>query len=1095
MAVGEIFLSAAFQITLEKLASPMSKELEKSFGDLKKLTWTLSKIQAVLRDAEARQITNAAVKLWLSDVEEVADDAEDVLDEVMTEAFRFKQQNPVGNFSSLSRDFHFEIGSKLEKINMRLDEIAKKGDELGLKERSGEKGHNARPNARPPSSSLIDESSVFGREVEKEEILELLVSDEYGGSDVCVIPIVGMGGLGKTTLAQLVYNDEKVTKHFELKMWVCVSDDFDVRRATKSVLDSATGKNFDLMDLDILQSKLRDILKGKRYLLVLDDVWTEKKSDWDRLRLPLRAGATGSKIIVTTRSGRVSSVMGTMPPRHLEGLSDDDCWSLFKQIAFENGNADAHPELVRIGKEILKKCRGLPLAVKTIGGLLYLETDEYEWEMILKSDLWDFEEDENGILPALRLSYNHLPEYLKQCFVFCSVFPKDYNFEKETLVLLWIAEGFVLAKGRKHLEDLGSDYFDELLLRSFFQRSKINSSKFFVMHDLVHDLAQYLAGDLCFRLEEGKSQSISERARHAAVLHNTFKSGVTFEALGTTTNLRTVILLHGNERSETPKAIVLHDLLPTLRCLRVLDLSHIAVEEIPDMVGRLKHLRYLNLSSTRIKMLPPSVCTLYNLQSLILMNCNNLKGLPIDMKKLLNLRHLNLTGCWHLICMPPQIGELTCLRTLHRFVVAKEKGCGIGELKGMTELRATLIIDRLEDVSMVSEGREANLKNKQYLRRLELKWSPGHHMPHAIGEELLECLEPHGNLKELKIDVYHGAKFPNWMGYSLLSRLERIELSQCTYSRILPPLGQLPLLKYLSIDTMSELESISCEFCGEGQIRGFPSLEKMKLEDMKNLKEWHEIEEGDFPRLHELTIKNSPNFASLPKFPSLCDLVLDECNEMILGSVQFLSSLSSLKISNFRRLALLPEGLLQHLNSLKELRIQNFYRLEALKKEVGLQDLVSLQRFEILSCPKLVSLPEEGLSSALRYLSLCVCNSLQSLPKGLENLSSLEELSISKCPKLVTFPEEKLPSSLKLLRISACANLVSLPKRLNELSVLQHLAIDSCHALRSLPEEGLPASVRSLSIQRSQLLEKRCEEGGEDWNKIAHIPDRYITRF
>ncbi|KAL6327933.1 hypothetical protein AAG906_031277 [Vitis piasezkii] len=876
MAVGEIFLSAAFQITLEKLASPMSKELEKRFGDLKKLTRTLSKIQAVLSDAEARQITNAAVKLWLGDVEEVAYDAEDVL----------------------------------EEINERLDEIEKERDGLGLREISGEK----RNNKRPQSSSLVEESRVLGREVEKEEILELLVSDEYGGSDVCVIPIVGMGGLGKTTLAQLVYNDEKVTKHFELKMWSYkISPRFCYR------------ENFDLMDLDILQSKLRDILKGKRYLLVLDDVWTEKKSDWDRLRLPLRAGATGN----------------------------DDCWSLFKQIAFENRNADAHPELVRIGKEILKKCRGLPLAVKTIGGLLYLETEEYEWEMILKSDLWDFEEDENGILPALRLSYNHLPEHLKQCFVFCSVFPKDYNFEKETLVLLWIAEGFVLAKGRKHLEDLGSDYFDELLLRSFFQRSKINSSKFFVMHDLVHDLAQYLAGDLCFRLEEGNSQSISERARHAAVLHNTFKSGVTFEALGTTTNLRTVILLHGNERSETPKAIVLHDLLPSLRCLRVLDLSHIAVEEIPDMVGRLKHLSL----------------HLYNLQSLILMNCNNLKG----------------------------------------FVVAKEKGCGIGELKGMTELE------------------EANLKNKQYLRRLELKWSPGHHMPHAIGEELLECLEPHGNLKELKIDVYHGAKFPNWMGYSLLSRLERIELSQCTYSRILPPLGQLPLL--------------NCEFCGEGQIRGFPSLEKMKLEDMKNLKEWHEIED-----------------------------------------VQFLSSLSSLKIS-ISRLALLPEGLLQHLNSLKELRIQNFTGSRV------------SQRFEILSCPKLVSLPEEGLSSALRYLSLCVCNSLQSLPKGLENLSSLEELSISKCPKLVTFPEEKLPSSLKLLRISACANLVSLPKRLNELSVLQHLAIDSCHALRSLPEEGLPASVRSLSIQRSQLLEKRCEEGGEDWNKIAHIPDRYIKRF
>ncbi|RVW70290.1 putative disease resistance protein RGA3 [Vitis vinifera] len=278
MAVGEIFLSAAFQITLEKLASPMSKELEKRFGDLKKLTRTLSKIQAVLSDAEARQITNAAVKLWLGDVEEVAYDAEDVLEEVMTEASRLKLQNPVSYLSSLSRDFQLEIRSKLEKINERLDEIEKERDGLGLREISGEK----RNNKRPQSSSLVEESRVLGREVEKEEIVELLVSDEYGGSDVCVIPIVGMGGLGKTTLAQLVYNDEKVTKHFELKMWVCVSDDFDVRRATKSVLDSATGKNFDLMDLDILQSKLRDILKGKRYLLVLDDVWTEKKSDWDR---------------------------------------------------------------------------------------------------------------------------------------------------------------------------------------------------------------------------------------------------------------------------------------------------------------------------------------------------------------------------------------------------------------------------------------------------------------------------------------------------------------------------------------------------------------------------------------------------------------------------------------------------------------------------------------------------------------------------------------------------------------------------------------------------------------------------------------------
>ena len=159
---------------------------------------------------------------------------------------------------------------------------------MGLRERCVEKWDYARE--RSQTSSLFDESEVLGREVDKEKIVELLVCDEYGGNDVCVIPIVGMGGLGKTTVAQIVYNDEKVMKHFELKMWVCVSDDFDVRRVTKSVLESAAWTNFDLMNLDTLQSKLRDILKGKKYLLVLDDVWTDKKSDWDVLRLPEMKG-------------------------------------------------------------------------------------------------------------------------------------------------------------------------------------------------------------------------------------------------------------------------------------------------------------------------------------------------------------------------------------------------------------------------------------------------------------------------------------------------------------------------------------------------------------------------------------------------------------------------------------------------------------------------------------------------------------------------------------------------------------------------------------------------------------------------------------
>lgn len=1089
--IGQAFLSATLQVALENLASPILREFGARIGidkDLKKLTRTLAKIQAVLNDAEARQINDMAVKLWLSDLKEAAYDADDVLDEVATEAFRFNQEKKASSLISLSKDFLFKLGlaPKIKEINERLDEIAKERDELGLREGAGATWIETRDRERLQTSSLIDESCVFGRKEDKKEIVNLLVSDDYCGNDVGVLPIVGMGGLGKTTLAQLVFNDETVARHFDLKMWVCVSDDFNAQRLTKSILESVERKSCDLMDLNILQTSLQDRLRGKRFLLVLDDVWHEKKSDWDVVRLPFRAGASGSKIIVTTRSEKVASITGTFPPFRLEGLSENDCWLLFKQRAFIDGNEDAHQNLVPIGKEILKKCGGLPLAAKTLGGLLHSTTEVYEWEMILKSDLWDLEVEENEILPALRLSYNHLPAHLKQCFIYCSIFPKDHNFDEEKLVLLWMAEGFVISKGRRCLEDVASGYFHDLLLRSFFQRSKTNPSKF-VMHDLIHDLAQFVAGESCFTLDVKKLQDIGEKVRHSSVLVNKSES-VPFEAFRTSKSLRTMLLLCREPRAKVP-----HDLILSLRCLRSLDLCYSAIKELPDLMGNLRHIRFLDLSHTSIRVLPESICSLYNLQTLVLINCKNLHALPGDTNHLVNLRHLNLTGCGQLISMPPDIGKLTSLQRLHRIVAGKGIGCGIGELKNMNELRATLCIDTVGDVPNITEAKEANLKKKQYINELVLRW--GRCRPDGIDDELLECLEPHTNLRELRIDVYPGAKFPNWMGCSSLSHLEKIEFFHCNYCKTLPPLGQLPSLKSLSIYMMCEVENIGREFYGEGKIKGFPSLEKLKLEDMRNLKEWQEIDHGEFPKLQELAVLNCPNISSLPKFPALCELLLDDCNETIWSSVPLLTSLSSLKISNFRRTEVFPEGLFQALSSLKELRIKHFYRLRTLQEELGLHDLPSLQRLEILFCPKLRSFSGKGFPLALQYLSIRACNDLKDLPNGLQSLSSLQDLSILNCPRLVSFPEEKLPSSLKSLRISACANLESLPSGLHDLLNLESLGIQSCPKIASLPTLGLPASLSSLSIFDCELLDERCRQGGEDWPKIAHVAQKWIGNY
>ncbi|XXG89731.1 hypothetical protein AAC387_Pa12g1663 [Persea americana] len=224
--------------------------------------------------------------------------------------------------------------------------------------------------------------------------------------------------------------------------------------------------------MDLLQRWLQEKLGCKKFLLVLDDMWKENCQEWDRLKHYLR-GARGSKIIVTTRSKKVALIMGTLPPHELAGLSEEDCWFLFKKRAFTPGEEDKHPNLIVHGKEIVKKCGGLPLAAKSLGSLMFFKREETEWIFLKDSGVWNLHDQENDILPVLRLSYYHLPPHLKQCFAYCSLFPKDYEFQKENLIQLWMAEGLIQpSKDCRQMEDIGKEYFNNLLWRSFFQDAK-----------------------------------------------------------------------------------------------------------------------------------------------------------------------------------------------------------------------------------------------------------------------------------------------------------------------------------------------------------------------------------------------------------------------------------------------------------------------------------------------------------------------------------------------------------------------------------------------------------------------------------------------
>ncbi|KAH0461640.1 hypothetical protein IEQ34_009215 [Dendrobium chrysotoxum] len=1118
---------------MDKIINACSDYLEEQVGwqtgmkkELESLRENIPKIKAVVFAANQAQITdqNPALNKWICQLRDAVDEADDVLDEF--EYMKHKEQltknmeeTEKRTASSSNASFLIESASKIRKVGERalkidpnlkkLEEVVQKLDKVSagvstflhlLDSAKQEQQEKQRELSEARETGSLPTNALIGRGEAKEFVMQWLrkPSNEPRTSwyrNISLLSVVGHGGMGKTTLLQHVYDE--MTEEFDLEMWVCVSNNFDVKKVIADMLESLNKQRPRLDTLHELQNGLRTKIMSKKFLLVLDDIWEEKEenrdmSKWERLLSPLAHGKIGSRILVTTRMDSVARKIANVINQEtekfrLEGLEEDECLQLLNSHAFPRveNPPDHHKKLRAIAGEIVKKLLGSPLAAKVIGGILKGDLDERHWRTVLESNLLG----DNSINSILRLSYTVLPNHLQNCFAFCCMFPQDYTFDKDDFVRMWIALGFIQPSQEKTMEDIGGKNFDVLVKRTLFDKVRGH----YKMHDLIHESASQFFAQVCIEVvdDERSSLEISETLRYLFV--QTSIPDI-IKKIGQFKHLHSLFLFYKASNEDISSALI--EIFRAARSLRLLYVCAPDLKEIPEEIGNLIHLRYLKIVGFNLTMLPKSVSNLYHLQYIIydspgelepeelyeyddflpisLRNFRYRNFLPSDINSLPNLRYMILPKRYSSLIR--WIGKL---KSSPEQVVSGYKS--IEGMKNMNDL-CSLEINSLEYVGDVKEARNAKLCEKTALTDLILCWNDNNSRNNDLDENVLDNLRPPKCLRNLRIDRYMGARSAIWMNnVNLISNLEKIELKHCSEWETLPPFGQLPFLKSLKLAWMKKVKWLESKFNGNDTYRAFPLLQVLHIDELDALEDWFEagvaVEDGClFPCLIELKLHYCPKLKELPCLPTKLKSLRIEFMEWT--TLNFCSN------SNPIPLETLEVVLCQNITSLP------------LADEIA--RLAALRSLTIRDCPNLISLGRyrevettHNCHLILNNLSISHQSMLQMEP--LRSIASLKELKIEHDYELVSFPNEaeqwflNVSSSLCELQLLYLGSLQSLPSSLESLSSLQTLSIEYVPMLRELP--NLPSSLERLTISRCPDLKERYrEDGGSDRPKIAHIP-------
>jgi Leucine-rich repeat (LRR) protein len=987
----------------------------------------------------------------LSKLKDAVYDAEDLLDE-----FKWyeKKVSLEGNAISVESviDFFQSVtpGSfnKVTDIQKKLNHLSRQLEKMGLLQ--------AVPRFdkafRPETTSFLTEAKVFGRDEEKKKLIRLLGIPTNNSTDpsVCnrkrkrsgavsnqicatfdsneatpVLPIVGIGGVGKTTLAQDICNHSKVKHHFHLIIWICVSDDFDVKRLTKEAIEQSCGEVPKNDNLNFLQGALANSLNTRRFLIVLDDMWDENELEWKRFYAPFRTVLQGSMMLVTTRSPKVADVVRTMDPFPLEGLDKDVSWEYFKLCVFGSNSSNNHPELEQIGEKILPKLKGSPLAAKTIGRLLGRNLDLAHWYRVLMSQLWELRQEDTDILPALRLSYMYLPSYLKRCFSFCAVYPKDYNFRKKDLVEIWVAEGLV-----EH-HHTGDQYFDELAQLSFFQKYPRSQEKY-VIHDLMHDMAQLVSKDKCFIVKDTKDiPKIPQNVRRLLMLKggDVQCSDLLKHDMTQHKKLRT-LLCYLSLNSKTGNT-VMEKWCTELLCMRVMVCSSISKWGLPGSISNMKLLRYLKiLDSCLCKSLPSSFCCLYNIQIFYAIKWE-IHDIPSGFVKLINLQKF----------------ESKKYQFHHVHSLDIREGATDKE-----QIRQFKFRDYIGECT----PRGFHAQNLANITSLVLRSCPNvRSIPFSM------------NSDSEQIHSYNSND-------STFSSLTDVEIERChnlsSLEQFLQPAYYVPFIKKIGISYCPSLESVPTDRFGD-----FRLLEFLYVSNCPMIKSQRLFA----PSLKNLYLTNSGNLGYNIDCSSLTILWLSGYPlEYIELQMWNLPLLQELQIRSCPSLTIIRDSEL----------ISTDLSLGGARSRLG--KFPKLTHLTIMHCKKLETIDDLLHLPAIESIWITGCGLLSLPANRLGSFTLLQDLDISFCQSLDWQSGILLPSSLQKLRLWSCGDFSAwIPSCLEILTSLKKLEISDCECIVSVPGH-LWSNLKSLKGLKFHNCPKLKSIGGPD--AIAHIKGLFI---